>query len=143
MDETTKKLNSIYRGQIANRILLIIVMLLLIGNLTGTIILGVQFKKFTVMLEPAVEVISQLDVEALNNTLVTLSSAIDVFKINDALDTISKIDFDGFSDVISGIDVDKLNSTLEKIDEATKFMKRIGDGMNSFLNQFGINLNNN
>lgn len=143
MDETTKKLNSIYRGQIANRILLIIVMLLLIGNLTGTIILGVQFKKFTVMLEPAVEVISQLDVEALNNTLVTLSSAIDVFKINDALDTISKIDFEGFSDVISGIDVDKLNSTLEKIDEATKFMKRIGDGMNSFLNQFGINLNNN
>ena len=66
----------------------------------------------------------------------------DVFKINETLDAIGKLDFDGFSKVLNGIDVDKLNSTLEKIDDASQFMKRMGDGMRDFLNQFGINIGN-
>lgn len=144
MDEKNeKRMKAMFVGQIIDRILLIIVFFFLIINLVGTIIVGVQIKKFNDTIKPAVEVLSELDVEELNKTLSTLNTAIDVFKINDALDTISQIDFDGLTDVISGIDVDKLNDTLTKIDDATKFMKKIGDGMNSFLNQFGVNLPNN
>ena len=140
MDDNAKMLKKLYIGQIVNRILLILGMLLIIANLVGTIIIGVQIKRFTVMIEPAIEAINAIDVEELNKTLVTINNAVDVFKIDEALDAISKLDFEGFSKVLNGIDVYKLNSTLEKIDDASNFMKRIGDGMNTFLNQFGINI---
>ncbi len=140
MDDNAKTLKKLYIGQIVNRILLILGMIILIANLVGTIIMAVEIKRFTVMIEPAIEAINAIDVEELNKTLVTINNAVDVFKIDEALDSISKLDFEGFSKVVNGIDVDKLNSTLEKIDEASNFMKRIGDGMNTFLNQFGINM---
>ena len=139
-EKDQKRLKSIYVGQIIDRVILILVFFLLIGNLCGTIYLGVQIRNFANMLEPALEVLNGIDVEGLNKTINTLNNAVDVFKINETLDAIGKLDFDGFSKVLNGIDVDKLNSTLEKIDDATQFMKRIGDGMNTFLNQFGINL---
>lgn len=140
MEDNAKTLKKLYIGQIVNRILLILGMIILIANLVGTIIMAVEIKRFTVMIEPAIEAINAIDVEELNKTLVTINNAVDVFKIDEALDAISKLDFEGFSKVLNGIDVDKLNSTLEKIDEASNFMKRIGDGMNTFLNQFGINM---
>ena len=139
-EKDSKRLKSIFIGQIIDRVILILVFFLLIGNLVGTIYLGIQIKNFANMLEPALEVINEIDVEGLNKTISTLNNVVDVFKINETLDAIGKLDFDGFSKVLNGIDVDKLNSTLEKIDDATQFMKRIGDGMNTFLNQFGINL---
>lgn len=140
MEDNAKTLKKLYIGQIVNRILLILGIIILIANLVGTIIMAVEIKRFTVMIEPAIEAINAIDVEELNKTLVTINNAVDVFKIDEALDAISKLDFEGFSKVLNGIDVDKLNSTLEKIDEASNFMKRIGDGMNTFLNQFGINM---
>ncbi len=142
MDETSKRIKKMYVGQIINRIILIIVFLLLIVNLGATAFVGFQIKKFNDTIAPAVEVITKLDVEELNKTLTTLNQAVEVFKIDETLETLSKIDFQGFNDVISGIDVDKLNSTLEKIDDASQFMKRMGDGMRDFLNQFGINIGN-
>ena len=139
-EKDSKRLKSIFIGQIIDRVILILVFFLLIGNLVGTIYLGIQIKNFANMLEPALEVINEIDVEGLNKTISTLNNVVDVFKINETLEAINKLDFDGFSKVINGIDVDKLNTTLEKIDDATQFMKRIGDGMNNFLNQFGINI---
>ena len=141
MDEKdSKRIKSIFVGQIIDRVILVLVFFLLLGNLIATAYMGKQIKNFTKMIEPAINVISMIDAEELNKTLTTLNSAIDVFKINETLDIISKIDFSGFQEVIQGIDVDKLNNTLDKIDDATKFMQRIGDGMNKFLNQFGINM---
>ena len=139
-EKDSKRLKSIFIGQIIDRVILILVFFLLIGNLVGTIYLGIQIKNFANMLEPALEVINEIDVEGLNKTISTLNNVVDVFKINETLEAINKLDFDGFSKVINGRDIDKLNTTLEKIDDATQFMKRIGDGMNNFLNQFGINI---
>lgn len=139
-EKDSKRIKSMFIGQIIDRVILIMVFFLLIGNIVATIYLGIQIRNFANMLEPALEVINSIDVEGLNKTINTLNSAVDVFKIDEALEAIGKLDFDGFSKVINGIDVDKLNSTLEKIDDASQFMKRIGDGMNTFLNQFGINL---
>lgn len=140
MDENTKLLKKLRIGQWVNRIILILVLFVMIGNIVTTVIVGVRIKQFTVMIQPAVDAINAIDVEELNKTLVTINKSIDVFKIDETLDALSKLDFEGFSEVINGIDVEKLNSTLGKIDDATQFMKRIGEGMNNFLNQFGINL---
>lgn len=142
MDDNSKRIKSMFIGQIIDRIILIAVFFLLVANLSVSIYVGIQIKHFATLLEPAIEVLSEIDVEGLNKTVNTLNNAVDVFKIDQTLDAIAKLDFDGFSRVLNGIDVDKLNNTLEKIDDATQFMKRIGDGMNNFLNQFGINIGN-
>lgn len=140
MNETEKMLKKIRNGQIANRIILIFVLLFTIGNFAFLGVMGIRIKKFTEMIEPAVEVINQLDVEEFNKTITTLNNAIDVFKINEVLDVLSQVDFSSFTDVMSNIDVDKLNSTLEKIDGAAEFMENVGNNMKNFLAQFGITL---
>ncbi|MCR4648451.1 MAG: hypothetical protein K5776_05160 [Lachnospiraceae bacterium] len=142
MDENTKLLKKIHTGQIVNRVFLIVGFVLLMINLGSSIFIGIKIKQFTTTIEPAIDVITKIDPEEVNKTLTTLNSAIDVFKINETLDALGKIDFQGFQDVVSGIDVDKLNKTLENINDATQFMKRIGEGMNDFLSQFGIGKNN-
>jgi len=141
MDENSKKIKSMYIGQIINRIILILVFFVLIANVAATAYMGIQINRFTQMVEPAITALSELDVEELNNTLTTINDVVDVFKVDETLEELSKIDFQGFQDVISGIDVEKLNSTLTKIDEASKFLKKIGDGVNKMLSQFGININ--
>lgn len=139
MNDNEKLLKSLRRGQIANRILLIVILVFLLANFIVTSVIGVQIRSFVKMMEPAVEALTAIDVEGLNDALYTLNTAVDVFKVNEALETLNSIDFDGLGKVISGIDVDKLNNTLTRLDEASQFMQKIGDGMKQFLNQFGIN----
>ena len=62
MDDNAKTLKKLYIGQIVNRILLILAMIILIANLVGTIIMAVEIKRFTVMIEPAIEAINAIDV---------------------------------------------------------------------------------
>lgn len=143
MNETElmqKRIKRMYIGQIVNRVLLIFILLLSIANLLVMGYTGYKVNEFIKMARPAIEALEEIDIEGLNNTLNTINNAVDVFKIDEALDTINKIDFEGFGKVISGIDVEKLNDTLEKIDKASEFMTNVGDGLNKFLNQFGISI---
>lgn len=140
MDENSKRLKSIYVGQIVNRILVILCLLIMIANLVAVIIAGVRIKQFTQMIQPAVDALSELDVEELNKTLSTFNTAVDVLKIDETLEAIGKIDFEGFSKVVSEIDVDKLNDTLDAIDGATEFLNKMGSGLKSLLGQFGIDI---
>lgn len=136
--DTEKMLKKIRNGQIANRIILIVVLLFTIGNFALLGVVGIRIKQFEKTIEPAVNVINQLNVEEFNKTITTLNNAIDVFKINDVLNVLSEVDFSAFTDVMSNIDVDKLNSTLEKIDGAAEFLEGVGNNIKSFMAQFGF-----
>lgn len=141
MNETElmqKRIKRMYAGQIVNRVLLILILIIMICNLAVVGYAGYKVNQFVNMVEPAVEAIMEIDVDELNKTLNTINNAVDVFKIDEALDTIGKIDFEGFGRVISGIDIEKLNDTLDKLDKASEFMTNVGDGLNKFMSQFGI-----
>lgn len=138
MTDTEKMLKKIRNGQIANRVLLIVVLVFTIGNFALLGVVGIRIKQFSNMIEPAVNVINQLDIEEFNKTITTLNNAIDVFKINEVLEVLSQVDFSAFTQVMSNIDVDKLNSTLEKIDGAAEFLEGVGNGILSFMSQFGF-----
>lgn len=138
MTDTEKMLKKIRNGQIANRVLLIVVLVFTIGNFALLGVVGIRIKQFSNMIEPAVNVINQLDIEEFNKTITTLNNAIDVFKINEVLEVLSQVDFSAFTQVMSNIDVDKLNSTLEKIDGAAEFLEGVGNGIMSFMSQFGF-----
>lgn len=136
--DTEKMLKKIRNGQIANRIILIFVLVFTIGNFVLLGVAGIRINQFKEMLEPAVKVINELDVEEFNKTITTLNNAIDVFKINEVLNVLSEVDFSAFTNVMSNIDVEKLNSTLEKIDGAAEFLEGVGNGIMSFMSQFGF-----
>lgn len=138
MTDTEKMLKKIRNGQIANRVFLIVVLVFTIGNFALLGVVGIRIKQFSNMIEPAVNVINQLDIEEFNKTITTLNNAIDVFKINEVLEVLSQVDFSAFTQVMSNIDVDKLNSTLEKIDGAAEFLEGVGNGIMSFMSQFGF-----
>lgn len=138
MTDTEKMLKKIRNGQIANRVLLIVVLVFTIGDFALLGVVGIRIKQFSNMIEPAVNVINQLDIEEFNKTITTLNNAIDVFKINEVLEVLSQVDFSAFTQVMSNIDVDKLNSTLEKIDGAAEFLEGVGNGIMSFMSQFGF-----
>lgn len=133
-----KKINKMYRGQIANRILLIVILILSIGNIAFLGSVSSKIKQFTETIQPAVDTLSKLNVDEMNKTLTTINKTVDVFKINDVLDTLSKVNFDEFSNVISSIDVDKLNTTLDSINKATGFLRETGDTLKAFMNKLGI-----
>lgn len=137
-ENVEKKINKMYIGQIANRILLIVLLILSIVNIVCLASISSKIKNFTETIQPAVETLSKLDVDEMNKTLTTMNKTVDVFKINDVLDTLSAVDFDEFSDVISSIDVDKLNSTLDSINKATGFLREAGDNLKKFMSKFGI-----
>lgn len=137
-ENVEKKINKMYKGQIANRILLIVLLILSIVNIVCLASISSKIKNFTETIQPAVETLSKLDVDEMNKTLTTINKTVDVFKINDVLDTLSAVDFDEFSDVISSIDVDKLNSTLDSINKATGFLREAGDNLKKFMSKFGI-----
>lgn len=137
-ENVEKKINKMYIGQIANRILLIVLLILSIVNIVCLASISSKIKNFTETIQPAVETLSKLDVDEMNKTLTTINKTVDVFKINDVLDTLSAVDFDEFSDVISSIDVDKLNSTLDSINKATGFLREAGDNLKKFMSKFGI-----
>lgn len=59
MNDSEKMLKKIYKGQIANRILLIVVLLFTIGNFVLLAVVGGRIKNFTEMIEPAVAVINE------------------------------------------------------------------------------------
>lgn len=136
--DTEKMLKKIRNGQIANRIILIFVLVFTIGNFVLLGVAGIRINQFKEMLEPAVKVINELDVEEFNKTITTLNNAIDVFKINEVLNVLSEVDFSAFTNVMSNIDVEKLNSTLEKIDGAAEFLEGVGNNIKSFMAQFGF-----
>ena len=56
MDEKDKKrLKSIYVGQIVDRVILILVFFFLMLNLGASVFMGLQIRKFSKTIEPAVE----------------------------------------------------------------------------------------
>ena len=142
MDDNAKTLKKLYIGQIVNRILLILGMIILIANLVGTIIMAVEIKRYTVMIEPAIEAINAIDVEELNKTLVTINNAVDVFKIDEALDGVLFID-EAYTLSTGGqndFGQEAINTLLKRMEDDRERLVVILAGYSNEIKQF-INTN--
>lgn len=139
MEEMYKKLR---KDMLINRIISIVTLVFTIAILVVAIFAFVELKQFLDEVEPIVEELSKLDIEALNESLNHFNDIIETFNIDDFMDTMNSIDFEGINEVLEGLDVEELTETLENINEGADRLDEIGDWFeDSPLNIFGIGNN--
>lgn len=139
MEEMYKKLR---KDMLINRIISIVTLVFTTAILVVAIFAFVELKQFLDEVEPIVEELSKLDIEALNESLNHFNDIIETFNIDDFMDTMNSIDFEGINEVLEGLDVEELTETLENINEGADRLDEIGDWFeDSPLNIFGIGNN--
>lgn len=139
MEEMYKKLK---KDMLINRIISIVTLVFTTAILVVAVFAFVELKQFLDEVEPIVEELSKLDIEALNESLNHFNDIIETFNLDDVMDTINSIDFEGINEILEGLDVEELTETLENINEGADRLDQIGDWFeNSPLNIFGIGNN--
>lgn len=139
MEEMYKKLK---KDMLINRIISIVTLVFTTAILVVAVFAFVELKQFLDEVEPIVEELSKLDIEALNESLNHFNNIIKTFNIDDFMDTMNSIDFEGINEILEGLDVEELTETLENINEGADRLDEIGDWFeDSPLNIFGIGNN--
>ena len=139
MEEMYKKLR---KDMLINRIISIVTLVFTTAILLVAVFAFVELKQFLDEVEPIVEELSKLDIEALNESLNHFNDIIETFNIDDFMDTMNSIDFEGINEVLEGLDVEELTETLENINEGADRLDEISEWFeNSPLNIFGIGNN--
>ena len=139
MEEMYKKLK---KDMLINRIISIVTLVFTTAILVVAVFAFVELKQFLNEVEPIVEELSKLDIEALNESLNHFNDIIETFNIDDFMDTMNSIDFEGINEVLEGLDVEELTETLENINEGADRLDEISEWFeNSPLNIFGIGNN--
>ena len=139
MEEMYKKLK---KDMLINRIISIVTLVFTTAILVVAIFAFVELKGFLTEIEPIVEELSKLDIEALNESLNHFNDIIETFNMDDFMDTMNSIDFEGINEVLEGLDVEELTETLENINEGADRLDEISEWFeNSPLNIFGIGNN--
>lgn len=139
MEEMYKKLK---KDMLINRIISIVTLVFTTAILVVAVFAFVELKQFLDEVEPIVEELSKLDIEALNESLNHFNDIIETFNIDDFMDTMNSIDFEGINEVLEGLDVEELTETLENINEGADRLDEISEWFeNSPLNIFGIGNN--
>lgn len=138
MDERTEALlKKINRGILVNRIFLVLTMLIASAALVFSIITNIKFDTFIEQVTPAIENLTNIDIDGLNDTLHTVNKLVDTFKIDETLEMLSKIDFNAFNNVVSNIDVNELNTTLDHMNESYVAIKEVTEKLKPLLSFFG------
>lgn len=129
-----KKLN---KGIVFNRVISFVLLACVIATLTVSYITNVKFNTFIETATPAIENLSRIDVDEFNATITTVNKVVDVFKVDELMDTLSKIDFNAFNNVVTNLDVDELNTTLDHMNESYLAIKDVTDKLKPLLQFFG------
>lgn len=139
IEEMYKKLR---KDMLINRIISIVTLVFTTAILVVAVFAFVELKQFLDEVEPIVEELSKLDIEALNESLNHFNDIIETFNLDDVMDTINSIDFEGINEILEGLDVEELTETLENINEGADRLDEISEWFeNSPLNIFGIGNN--
>lgn len=139
MEEMFQKLK---KEMLINRIISCVTLVMTIVILVLAILAFVEVKEFLNDIEPVVEELSKIDMEALNASLNHFNDIIETFNLDDVMDTINSIDFEGINEILEGLDVEELTETLQNINEGADRLDQISEWFeNSPLNIFGLGNN--
>ena len=125
-----------------NRIISCVTLVMTTVILVLAILAFVEIKEFFAEIEPVVEELSKIDMEALNASLNHFNDIIETFNLDDVMETINSIDFEGINEILEGLDVNELTETLENINEGADRLDQISEWFEkSPLNIFGLGNN--
>ena len=90
-----------------NRIISCVTLVMTTVILVLAILAFVEIKEFFTEIEPVVEELSKIDMEALNASLNHFNDIIETFNLDDVMETINSIDFEGINEILEGLDVNQ------------------------------------
>ncbi len=139
MEEMFQKLK---KEMLINRIISCVTLVITTVILVLAILAFIEVKEFLTEIEPVVEELSKIDMEALNTSLNHFNDIIETFNLDDVMETINSIDFEGINEILEGLDVNELTETLENINEGADRLDQISEWFEkSPLNIFGLGNN--
>lgn len=119
------------------RIICMISSALTLCLLIGGVFLFVQVQRLAAVCEPAIEKISDVDVESLNETLDHVNASLESVDWEQVADALGELDVEALNSAIDGLDTEALTESLQNLNEVMEKMRELNDKMNSFASMFG------
>lgn len=134
MDSSTSQLMKELRF---TRIICIISSVLTFCLLVGGGFLFGKVQKLAEICEPAIEKISDVDVESLNETLDNVNASLESVDWEQVADVLGELDVDALNSAIEGLDTEELTEALQNLNDTVDKIKEVSDKMSSFGSMFG------
>ena len=134
MDSSTSQLMKELRF---TRIICIISSVLTFCLLIGGVFLFGKVQKLAEICEPAIEKISDVDVESLNETLDNVNASLESVDWEQVADVLGELDVDALNSAVEGLDTEELTEALQNLNDTVDKIKEVSEKMSSFGSMFG------
>lgn len=131
MEEKEYTMSKLRKDMIINRVIGIITLCFSVLACLIFIVIGIELTGFIKEAKPIIEMLSQVDVDALNNALTSVNHILGTLKVDEIMDTIDKVD--GF---VKGVDVNKVESTLDNLNKASETLQTVSDKLSPLISIF-------
>lgn len=119
------------------RIVCIISSVLTFCLLVGGAFLYGKVQKLAEICEPAIEKMSDVDVESLNETLDNVNASLESMDWERVADVLDELDVDALNSVIEGLDTEELTEALQNLNAIVEKIKELNEKVSSFGSMFG------
>ncbi len=113
------------------RIICMISSVLTLCLLIGGVFLFDRVRDLSEMCEPAVEKISDIDMESFNNTLNHVNATLEKVDWEQVADSLGKLDVDAINSAIEGLDTEEFSEALKNLNDAVEKIKELGERLSS------------
>lgn len=120
------------------RIICMISSVLTLCLLVGGVFLFGKVQKLAEVCEPAVEKISDVDVQSFNETLHNVNASLESVDWENVADTLGELDVEALNSAIEGLDTEALSESLQNLNDAMEKMRELSDKMSSLASIFGF-----
>ncbi len=134
MDSSTSQLMKELRF---TRIICIISSVLTFCLLVGGVFLFGEVQKLAEICEPAIEKLSDVDVESLNETLDNVNASLESVDWEQVADVLGELDVDALNSAIEDLDTEELTEALQNLNDTVDKIKEVSEKMSSFGSMFG------
>ncbi len=119
------------------RIICMISSVLTLCLLLGGIFLFDRVQKLAAVCEPAIEKISDVDVQSLNETLYHVNVSLKSVDWEQVADALGELDVEALNSAIEGLDTQELTESLQNLNEAVDKLRELNEKMSAFSSMFG------
>lgn len=85
---------------------------------------------------PVIAKLEEVDMQAVNDTLVTLNQTMVSVDWEEVTAQLSALDIESLNEAIEGLDTQELSVTLRNMNDVVEKLQNISDGMKSFFSKF-------
>lgn len=134
--QTQDNMDKLFRELKTTRIFCLVTSLLTVLLLAGGGILYLKLQGMVEKVEPVIEQVSRVDMEAFNGTLQQLEENLGKVDWEQVSDTLGRLDVDALNTAIENLDTQELSTSLANLNKAVEAIQEAREAIQSFLSVF-------